>query len=125
MLPITLAMEPLQLVLLIDYAPDSELFIAKIAEGTPSRRLEVVGTNEWKVRTLSPMSFGYPSNQTEGYGAIEDADTIAGHSKGVLAFLQLHQTSGRRLLARIRALRPAQKEEPLGMGICIASSSWP
>ncbi|CAG9951373.1 unnamed protein product [Clonostachys rosea f. rosea IK726] len=63
--------------LLIDYAPDSELFIAKIAEGTPSPP-EVVAqairtaVDEWKVDIIS-MSFGYPSNQTEGYGQLEDA----------------------------------------------------
>ncbi|CAI6097458.1 unnamed protein product [Clonostachys chloroleuca] len=75
--------------LLIDYAPGSELFIAKIAEGIPSPP-EVVAeairtaVDEWKVDIIS-MSFGYPTNQMEGYDQLEDAILYA-HSKGVLLF---------------------------------------
>ncbi|CAH0058638.1 unnamed protein product [Clonostachys solani] len=75
--------------LLIDYAPDSELFIAKIAEGIPSPP-EVVSqairtaVDEWKVDIIS-MSFGYPTNQMEGYEQLERAILYA-YSRGVLLF---------------------------------------
>ncbi|CAH0003255.1 unnamed protein product [Clonostachys byssicola] len=75
--------------LLIDYAPDSDLFIAKIAEGIPSPP-EVVAqairtaVDEWKVDIIS-MSFGYPTNQMEGYAQLESAILYA-YSKGVLLF---------------------------------------
>ncbi|VUC32850.1 unnamed protein product [Clonostachys rosea] len=74
---------------LIDYAPDSELFIAKIADGVPSPP-EVVAqairtaVDEWKVDIIS-MSFGYPTNQIEGYDELESAILYA-YSKGVLLF---------------------------------------
>uniref|UniRef100_A0A8H7K8C9 Peptidase S8/S53 domain-containing protein n=1 Tax=Bionectria ochroleuca TaxID=29856 RepID=A0A8H7K8C9_BIOOC len=75
--------------LLIDYAPDSQLFIAKVAEGAPSPP-EVVAeaimtaVDEWKVDIIS-ISFGYPTNQMEGYEQLENAILYA-YSKRVLLF---------------------------------------
>ncbi|KAK7423676.1 hypothetical protein QQX98_000866 [Neonectria punicea] len=75
--------------LIIDYAPDAELYIAKIAEKEPCPPTIVaeaikVAVDEWGVDVIS-MSFGYPTNQIDGYGNLEKAILYA-HSQGVLLF---------------------------------------
>ncbi|KAH8742705.1 putative subtilisin [Diaporthe sp. PMI_573] len=75
--------------LIIDYAPDAELYIAKIAKEEPSPPAVVAeairkAVDDWKVDIIS-MSFGYPTNQVEGYKELENAILYA-HSKNVLMF---------------------------------------
>ncbi|ETS87207.1 hypothetical protein PFICI_01035 [Pestalotiopsis fici W106-1] len=75
--------------LLIDYAPDAELYIAKIAEKELSspriiaKAIEMA-VNDWKVDIIS-MSFGYPTNQIDGYEELKKALEDA-HCKHVLMF---------------------------------------
>ncbi|UNI23183.1 hypothetical protein JDV02_009017 [Purpureocillium takamizusanense] len=75
--------------LVIDYAPDAKLYIAKIAEKEPSPPRVVAeairtAVDDWKVDIIS-MSFGYPTNQIDGYNELESALLYA-HSKNVLMF---------------------------------------
>ncbi|KAK3952207.1 hypothetical protein QBC32DRAFT_213198 [Pseudoneurospora amorphoporcata] len=75
--------------LIVDYAPDAELYIAKIAEKdlcSPSIIAEAIKTavDDWHVDIIS-MSFGYPTNQVAGYEDLEAA-LLHAHSKSVLMF---------------------------------------
>ncbi|KAF7553489.1 hypothetical protein G7Z17_g3625 [Cylindrodendrum hubeiense] len=75
--------------LIVDYAPDAELYIAKIADrelSPPGVVAEAIkcAVDDWGVDVIS-MSFGYPTNQVDGYGELEGAILYA-HSKNVLVF---------------------------------------
>ncbi|PHH80893.1 hypothetical protein CDD80_5813 [Ophiocordyceps camponoti-rufipedis] len=75
--------------LIIEYAPDAELYVAKIADkspGSPETIAEAIRTavDEWDVDIIS-MSFGYPTNQIEGYGKLNEA-ILHAYSRNVLMF---------------------------------------
>jgi len=75
--------------LLLDYAPDAELYIAKIAENKPSNPTIIAkaidfAVNRWNVDIIS-MSFGFPTCEIEGYAELERAIGNA-YSKHVLMF---------------------------------------
>ncbi|EHK42543.1 hypothetical protein TRIATDRAFT_319946 [Trichoderma atroviride IMI 206040] len=63
--------------LLLDYAPDAELYIAKICDLEPPKPATVAkaidrAVNEWKVDVIS-MSFGFPSREVDGYELLEQS----------------------------------------------------
>ncbi|KAF6823129.1 pfs domain-containing protein [Colletotrichum plurivorum] len=63
--------------LLLDYAPDVELYVAKIAENEPTSPRMVAraidhAVSQWGVDIIS-MSFGYPDKKGEGYKELEKA----------------------------------------------------
>ncbi|KAF9876389.1 pfs domain-containing protein [Colletotrichum karsti] len=63
--------------LILDYAPDAELYVAKIAEKDPSNPTTIAkainhAVTEWKVDIIS-MSFGFPDRDIEGYVDLENA----------------------------------------------------
>ncbi|OCK74584.1 subtilisin-like protein [Lepidopterella palustris CBS 459.81] len=75
--------------LLLDYAPDAELYIAKIAEDKPSDPRMIAkaidfAVKSWQVDIIS-MSFGFPTCDVDGYDELERAIENA-HSKHVLMF---------------------------------------
>ncbi|KAM4054569.1 subtilase family protein [Hirsutella rhossiliensis] len=75
--------------LVVDYAPDVELYIAKIADKAlcpPAVIAEAIKTavDDWHVDVVS-MSFGYPTNKIDGYGELEKA-LLHAHSRNVLMF---------------------------------------
>ncbi|KAF4960853.1 hypothetical protein FGADI_686 [Fusarium gaditjirri] len=86
--------------LIMDYAPDADLYIAKIADKENTRPdagivanaiLHAVG--EWQVDIIS-MSFGWPSSDFDGYEALEAAIDKA-YSKKVLMFAAAANSGGR------------------------------
>ncbi|KAK2055145.1 subtilisin-like protein [Colletotrichum caudatum] len=84
--------------LLLDYAPDAELFVAKIAEKDPLRPKIIANAidfaiNTWGVDIIS-MSFGFPDKQTEGYHDLEKALQDA-HRNNVLLFAAASNSGGR------------------------------
>lgn len=75
--------------LLLDYAPDAELYIAKIAENKPSSPIVIAeainhAINQWKVDIIS-MSFGFPTRSIDSYSVLEGAIEYA-YSQHVLLF---------------------------------------
>ncbi|KAL7917439.1 hypothetical protein ACQKWADRAFT_306812 [Trichoderma austrokoningii] len=61
--------------ILLDFAPDAELYIAKISDFEPAEPAIIAkaidhAVNVWKVDVIS-MSFGYPSREVNGYGLLE------------------------------------------------------
>ncbi|KAL1857089.1 hypothetical protein Daus18300_010432 [Diaporthe australafricana] len=75
--------------LLLDMAPDSDLYIAKIAENNPSTNQFIAeaimhAVDTWEVDIIS-MSFGFTTRQTQGYDLIEKALEHA-NSKNILLF---------------------------------------
>ncbi|KAK1975649.1 pfs domain-containing protein [Colletotrichum cereale] len=63
--------------LVLDYARDADLYVAKIAENDPSNPKVIAksinwAVNEWKVDVIS-MSFGFPDRDIDGYVDLENA----------------------------------------------------
>ncbi|KAL7928237.1 peptidase S8/S53 domain-containing protein [Trichoderma chlorosporum] len=86
--------------LILDYAPDAELYIAKIADkenATPNANIVVDAINHaidnWNVDIIS-LSFGWPSTDFEGYDELEDAIDRA-YGKKVLIFAAASNSGGR------------------------------
>ncbi|KAI0405374.1 pfs domain-containing protein [Xylaria palmicola] len=84
--------------LLLDYAPDAELYIAKIAENKPSSPRTIAeainhAVSEWKVDIIS-MSFGFPTGNIAHYDELERALANA-NAKGVLLFAAASNSGGR------------------------------
>ncbi|KAM0227188.1 hypothetical protein ACHAPO_011725 [Fusarium lateritium] len=86
--------------LIMDYAPDAELYIAKIADKENTRPDASIVANailhavdEWQVDIIS-MSFGWPSSDFDGHEALEAAIDKA-YSKKVLMFAAAANSGGR------------------------------
>ncbi|KAI0183575.1 pfs domain-containing protein [Xylaria flabelliformis] len=84
--------------LILDYAPDAELYIAKIAENKPSCPKTIAeainyAVSEWKVDIIS-MSFGFPTCDTEDYIELENALANA-YANKVLLFAAASNDGGR------------------------------
>ncbi|PNP58294.1 hypothetical protein THARTR1_01809 [Trichoderma harzianum] len=86
--------------LILDYAPDAELYIAKIADKentTPNAKIVVDALNhaidKWNVDIIS-LSFGWPSTSFEGYEELEDAIDRA-HGKKILIFAAASNSGGK------------------------------
>ncbi|KAM0350648.1 hypothetical protein ACHAPU_003135 [Fusarium lateritium] len=86
--------------LILDYAPDSSLYIIKITDKKNARpdadvvaRAIYDAVNEWEVDIIS-MSFGWPSSDVIGYEALEDAIDHA-YSKKVLMFAAASNSGAR------------------------------
>ncbi|XXG96336.1 hypothetical protein Hte_002618 [Hypoxylon texense] len=85
--------------ILLDYAPDAHLYVAKIAEDRPSSpRIIAQAINfaveVWKVDIIS-MSFGFPTCDIDGYEELEKAIMNA-YSKHVLLFAAASNSGGQR-----------------------------
>ncbi|KAI1658708.1 pfs domain-containing protein [Daldinia decipiens] len=85
--------------LLLDYAPDAQLYVAKIAEDKPSNPRVIaeaitLAVDTWKVDVIS-MSFGFPTCDIEGYDELELAIMNA-YSKHVLLFAAASNSGGQR-----------------------------
>ncbi|KAF2973268.1 hypothetical protein GQX73_g289 [Xylaria multiplex] len=83
--------------LILDYAPDAELYVAKIAENKPSSPKTVAeainyAVSEWKVDIIS-MSFGFPTRDIEGYVDLERALANA-YANKVLLFAAASNNGG-------------------------------
>ncbi|KAM0259351.1 hypothetical protein ACHAQJ_003383 [Trichoderma viride] len=85
---------------ILDYAPDAELYIAKIADkenATPNAKIVVDAINHaidnWNVDIIS-LSFGWPSTDFEGYDDLEDAIDRA-YGKKILIFAAASNSGGR------------------------------
>ncbi|KAI0553245.1 pfs domain-containing protein [Xylaria curta] len=84
--------------LVLDYAPDAELYIAKIAENNPSSPKTIAkainyAVSEWKVDIIS-MSFGFPTCDIEDYIELEHALANA-YANKVLLFAAASNDGGR------------------------------
>ncbi|KAL7803944.1 hypothetical protein V8C43DRAFT_266424 [Trichoderma afarasin] len=86
--------------LLLDYAPDADLYIAKIADkenAAPNVKTVVNAMNHaidnWGVDIIS-LSFGWPSTDFEGYDELEGAIDKA-YSKKILIFAAASNSGGR------------------------------
>ncbi|KAI0968934.1 pfs domain-containing protein [Xylaria arbuscula] len=84
--------------LLLDYAPDAELFIAKIAENTPSNPKILAAAihhavSTWNVDIIS-MSFGFPDCNIEDYSLLEHA-LMNAYTNHVLLFAAASNNGGR------------------------------
>ncbi|KAH8586929.1 hypothetical protein B0O99DRAFT_527736 [Bisporella sp. PMI_857] len=86
--------------LILDYAPDAELYVVKVADKEnlrPDAKIVVNAINhavdKWDVDIIS-MSFGWPSSNFEGYDALEAAIGKA-YSKKVLMFAAAANSGGR------------------------------
>ncbi|KAI0101217.1 pfs domain-containing protein [Daldinia grandis] len=85
--------------LLLDYAPDAQLYVAKIAEDKPSNPRVIakainLAVDIWKVDIIS-MSFGFPTCDIDGYDELELAIMNA-YSKHVLLFAAASNSGGQR-----------------------------
>ncbi|KAL7940991.1 subtilisin-like protein [Trichoderma barbatum] len=82
--------------LILDYAPDAELYIMKIAHSN-DRPNAVIALNHaidiWDVDIIS-LSFGWPSTRFEGYSDLQGAIDKA-YSKKVLIFAAASNNGGR------------------------------
>ncbi|KAH7165314.1 hypothetical protein EDB81DRAFT_249744 [Dactylonectria macrodidyma] len=86
--------------LILDYAPDAELYVAKVADKENARPSAYVvkkaidlAVQEWKVDIIC-MSFGWPTRNFDGYDELEAAIYNA-NSKGVLMFAAASNNGGR------------------------------
>ncbi|KAL7916637.1 hypothetical protein GGI35DRAFT_47714 [Trichoderma velutinum] len=86
--------------LILDYAQDAELYIAKIADkenATPNAKIVVEAinhaVNNWDVDIIS-LSFGWPSTDFQGYDELEDAIDRA-YGKKILIFAAASNNGGR------------------------------
>ncbi|KAJ5185902.1 Peptidase S8/S53 subtilisin/kexin/sedolisin [Penicillium cf. griseofulvum] len=75
--------------LLLEYAPDAELYISKVSDGRPCSPSIIAkaidyAVKEWKVDFIS-MSFGFPSRDIDGYDELESAIQRA-YAANVLLF---------------------------------------
>ncbi|KAL6804134.1 peptidase S8/S53 domain-containing protein [Trichoderma sp. SZMC 28012] len=84
--------------LILDYAPDAQLYVAKIADDTPSKPSVIAkainyAVSTWEVDIIS-MSFGFPTCSMDDYHELEDALANA-HAKRVLLFAAASNCGGR------------------------------
>ncbi|WQF81022.1 Putative peptidase S8/S53 domain, peptidase S8, subtilisin, Asp-active [Colletotrichum destructivum] len=84
--------------LILDYAADVELFVAKIAEKDPSNPSVIAkainwAVTEWKVDIIS-MSFGFPDRDIEGYVELENALQNA-YANNVVLFAAASNSGGK------------------------------
>ncbi|KAL7910879.1 pfs domain-containing protein [Trichoderma velutinum] len=84
--------------LILDYAPDAQLYVAKIADETPSNASLIAkaihyAVSNWKVDIIS-MSFGFPTCEIDGYHEIQEAITNA-HANHVLLFAAASNSGGK------------------------------
>ncbi|KAF6830083.1 pfs domain-containing protein [Colletotrichum musicola] len=84
--------------LLLDYAPDVGLYVAKIADNDPTSPGVIAkaidhAVYEWEVDIIS-MSFGYPDKKREGYDELEQALERAS-SRHVLLFAAASNRGGK------------------------------
>ncbi|TQN65315.1 Subtilisin DY, partial [Colletotrichum shisoi] len=84
--------------LILDYAPDAELYAAKIAEKDPSNPSVIAkainwAVTEWKVDIIS-MSFGFPDRDIEGYVELENALQNA-YANNVVLFAAASNSGGK------------------------------
>ncbi|KAJ2987379.1 hypothetical protein NUW58_g4379 [Xylaria curta] len=84
--------------LILDYAPDAELYIAKIADNKPPSPKTIAdavnyAVSEWKVDIIS-MSFGFPTCNIKDYIELERALANA-YAKEVLLFAAASNNGGR------------------------------
>ncbi|KAL7938794.1 peptidase S8/S53 domain-containing protein [Trichoderma chlorosporum] len=83
--------------LILDYAPDAQLYVAKIADTTPSEAGVIAkainhAVSVWEVDIIS-MSFGFPTCAIENYSELESALANA-HAKRVLLFAAASNSGG-------------------------------
>ncbi|KAF4626074.1 hypothetical protein G7Y89_g12089 [Cudoniella acicularis] len=74
--------------LLLDYAPDAELYIVKIAENKPSNPELIAKAIDYAVKSnvdIISMSFGFPTCDIDGYDKLEAA-IMKAYSKDILLF---------------------------------------
>ncbi|UKZ74547.1 hypothetical protein TrVFT333_002217 [Trichoderma virens FT-333] len=105
--------------LILDYAPDAELYIAKISDkenATPNAKIVVDAINHaidcWNVDIIS-LSFGWPSTEFEGYDDLEDAIDRA-YGKKILIFAAASNSG-----ARLGRAYPASSSQV----ICVHSTN--
>lgn len=84
--------------LILDYMPDAELYIAKIADNKPSSPAIIAeaidhAVKTWKVDIIS-MSFGFPSSAVDGYSQLE-ASLVEAYKQRVLLFAAASNSGGR------------------------------
>ncbi|EHK50330.1 hypothetical protein TRIATDRAFT_81264 [Trichoderma atroviride IMI 206040] len=84
--------------LILDYAPDAQLYIAKIAESEPSSAGIIAkainhAVSTWEVDIIS-MSFGFPTCNTADYHELEAALAHA-HANRVLLFAAASNSGGK------------------------------
>ncbi|UKZ49883.1 hypothetical protein TrVGV298_004136 [Trichoderma virens] len=84
--------------LILDYAPDAQLYVAKIADSEPSTASLIAkainyAVSTWKVDIIS-MSFGFPACDMYDYQELEDALANA-QAKRVLLFAAASNSGGR------------------------------
>ncbi|KAI0379221.1 pfs domain-containing protein [Hypomontagnella monticulosa] len=85
--------------LLLDYAPDAHLYVAKIAEDRPPDPRVIArainhAVDTWNVDIIS-MSFGFPTCEVNGFNELERAIMNA-YSKHVLLFAAASNSGGQR-----------------------------
>ncbi|KAJ5747489.1 Cadherin [Penicillium nucicola] len=83
--------------LLLKYAPDAEIYIAKICDTRPSSPQTIAkainyAVNEWKVDIIT-MSFGFPTRNIVGYNELENAIDRA-HFENVLLLAAASNNGG-------------------------------
>ncbi|KAK4063328.1 uncharacterized protein Triagg1_9479 [Trichoderma aggressivum f. europaeum] len=84
--------------LILDYAPDAQLFVAKIAEKELLKSNVIAkainyAVSTWEVDVIS-MSFGFPTCNMDDYHELEDALANA-HAKRVLLFAAASNSGGK------------------------------
>lgn len=85
--------------LILDYVPDAQLYVAKIADDTPSKPSVIAkainhAVSTWGVDIIS-MSFGFTTCDMDDYHELEDALANA-HAKRVLLFAAASNSGGKR-----------------------------
>ncbi|KAG5925766.1 hypothetical protein E4U42_003954 [Claviceps africana] len=87
--------------LLLDFAPHSELYVAKITNDEPSATIVASAirhaVDEWKVDIVS-LSFGFPDCTIDGYKELESAIQYA-YSHDVLMFAAASNSGGTQRIA--------------------------
>ncbi|OIW32350.1 pfs domain-containing protein [Coniochaeta ligniaria NRRL 30616] len=83
--------------LLFDYAPDADIYVAKIADRKPASPRVIAkaithAVDVWKVDVIS-MSFGFPTRAVDGYDELEHAIKHA-HYHDVLLFAAASNSGG-------------------------------
>ncbi|KAI1112785.1 pfs domain-containing protein [Nemania sp. NC0429] len=84
--------------LLLDYTPDAELYVAKIAEKNPASPGIIAAAINYAVATwnvdIISMSFGYPDCKSDDYPLLENA-LLNAHANHVLLFAAASNEGGR------------------------------
>ncbi|KAH9228667.1 hypothetical protein K456DRAFT_803222 [Colletotrichum gloeosporioides 23] len=84
--------------LLLDYAPDAELYVAKISDSCYPSGPDIIAeaithaVSEWKVDIIC-MSFGYPKRNIDGYDRLKTALKVA-EANNVLLFAAASNSGG-------------------------------